>query len=350
MPARVAWVGSSGLDPFYRDQVDLAFGSRAGLQRRRARRCGGGYAGHGATPNRHVRLDVCLQVRQEIQKIPFMQQQHVESQPAHHEFGRAGCGEPGIVEGFLPFEVVSDLEELPLVLDLRYRFDPVEPALLADDAVLAHLLVVHQVLAYPALFLRDSGDPLLGGYAAQPGRVLRRSGRIQVVVARDQAGRAQREQCDRRAERHAQALEIVAGNVHVPSRLTSTTENCGTSSRLAAPISPLRLFSALMSNGNCVRVTSVPGCLRSASVNWFTSAVTARKSEACCTTSFPEISTVWTGDSVAATPVCEAGWADGALDPSRLAAVFAPLPNSQLIRSISIWGRAVTASLISTSI
>jgi len=44
-----------------------------------------------------------------------------------------------------------------------------------------------------------------------------------------------------------------------------TTENCGTSSRLAAPMSPLRLFSALMSKGNWVRITSVPGRLRSAS-------------------------------------------------------------------------------------
>jgi len=47
-------------------------------------------------------------------------------------------------------------------------------------------------------------------------------------------------------ERNAQALEVVAGDVHVPRRLTTTTENCGTSSLLAAPISPARLFSALM--------------------------------------------------------------------------------------------------------
>src|SRR5206468_10283526 len=94
-------------------------------------------------------------------------------------------------------------------------------------------------------------------------------------------------------ERHAQALEFVASDVHVPLRLTTTTENCGTSSLLAAPMSPARLFSALMSNGSCMRVTSVPGRLRSASLNWFTSAVTARKSEACCTTSLPEISAVW---------------------------------------------------------
>src|SRR6266496_1633500 len=218
-----------------------------------------------------------------------MQQQHVEFQPAHHEVGGAGCDEPGVVERSLSFEVVPDLEELPVILDLRDRLDPVEPALFTHDTALAHLLVVHEVFADPALFLRDSGDALLGRHAAQPGRVPRRSRLVQVVSAGDQAGCTQRKQHDRHGERRAQALEVVAGNVHVPRRLTTTTENRGTSSLLAAPMSPPRLFSALMSNGNWVRVISVPGLLRRASVNWFTSAVTARKSEACCTTSLPEI-------------------------------------------------------------
>src|SRR5678815_4199551 len=131
-----------------------------------------------------------------------------------------------------------------------YRLDPVEPGLLAHDAALAHLLVVHQVFADSALFLRDSQDPLLGCHAAQPGRVPSRSRCVQVVSAGYQAGCAERKQHDRQGERHAQLLEIVPRDVHVPARLTTTTENCGTSSLLAAPISPARLFSALMSNGN----------------------------------------------------------------------------------------------------
>src|SRR5207302_1319187 len=124
-----------------RDQVDLALGPKAWLQRRRARCRPALYPRHGAIPHGHVRLDACLQVCQEIQEIPLVQQQHVEFQPAHHKVGAAGWYQPGIVERSLGFEVVPDLEELAIVFDPGDRFDPVEAALLAHDTALAHLLV-----------------------------------------------------------------------------------------------------------------------------------------------------------------------------------------------------------------